>query len=313
MKAAFVLRDDTMPRTHFYQELLQAAIRNGRFSEGPLDAGTVLFPAEEPSPSLNWPRFGNFPAAFVRGSYSATELAKYSSYTARFCSIPGTKCVFNMSPGTELSLLMKDRPDVIATELNLLWQHRLCNARSISMPALAITPGDPHADQPRDVFASFRGFRSHPCRDSLRALHNGRDVICDVFENRPYAAGIDRSKDSYDQAYVDLLRRSLFAFVPRGDCNFSYRLLEVMSFGCIPVVLSDGWVLPFDHVIDWSEISLEFPEAEIPSVIHRLRTVSPRRVAAMQAAIREVYTQRFASMAAVTESLFQEIEHVMAG
>ena len=49
-----------------------------------------------------------------------------------------------------------------------------------------------------------------------------------------------------------LLSRAKFGFVPRGDAIFSYRLLETMSFGVIPVIIADGWALPFgEHLLDW--------------------------------------------------------------
>ncbi len=40
-------------------------------------------------------------------------------------------------------------------------------------------------------------------------------------------------------------------------CHFagglhSYRFVEVLSFGCIPVLLSDDWVPPFVELVDFS-------------------------------------------------------------
>jgi glycosyltransferase involved in cell wall biosynthesis len=104
------------------------------------------------------------------------------------------------------------------------------------------------------------------------------------------------------------MRRSLFAFVPRGDAHFSIRLLEAMSFGCIPVVLSDGWVLPFDRTIHWPALGLHEPESQIDSLVGKLRALSADKIRAMQSAVSTVYAEKFASIDHVTEALLQEIE-----
>lgn len=62
------------------------------------------------------------------------------------------------------------------------------------------------------------------------------------------------------ELFVESLASSWFVICPRGAGENSYRFFETLSMGRIPVLLSDGCLLPFEESIDYDCIILRIPE-----------------------------------------------------
>jgi hypothetical protein len=73
----------------------------------------------------------------------------------------------------------------------------------------------------------------------------------------------------------------------------SYRFLEALSFGCIPVILSDDWVIPFAEAADPRAYTIMVPERRWSDIPGILRNMSTPVVAQMHASAVEVYEQLF--------------------
>ena len=89
--------------------------------------------------------------------------------------------------------------------------------------------------------------------------------------------------------YDEQLHSSHFGFAPRGDALFSYRFSELAAAGVLPIVLSDGWALPFRELIDWDSIALRVPEGEVASVPSMLSHLSLDEVCARRLRLFDVY------------------------
>ena len=86
-----------------------------------------------------------------------------------------------------------------------------------------------------------------------------------------------------------------FVLVPRGDQPYSYRLIEALAYGAVPVVLSDEYILPFSEVLEWEAFSVRWPYARLSSLVSYLRTLSAARVCNMRRQARAVYASSFRS------------------
>ncbi len=307
MRFGLFLEDAGVPRTVYYQHFREALSNSSRFVFDASQAD-VVFPAEDTAVETNWPRFGNPESAYVRGRRSAADV---DAYLQRITERERPLCVLNMDPFRRVPLLLSEAREVIVADVNLLSWERVVNPRTISMPALPLTTGTPDLTGKR-ILASFRGAVSHPCRLALGRIHDGRDIVCELVARRNHARRIDAISGRIDSAYASLLAASVFAFVPRGDAHFSYRLLEVMSFGCIPVILADDLVPPFDRTVGWSRFCLQPSEAEIPHLPTILAQFSASRIDEMQREVAAVYLEKFSCIDRVVEALMDEVEAISA-
>lgn len=140
-------------------------------------------------------------------------------------------------------------------------------------------------------------------RNSLHHLHNAKDIVLvttckhgkswkDMKDER--CEEDNTEFDKYD--YQVLLQNSTFCLVPRGRRLGSFRFLEALQAGCIPVLLSNGWELPFAEVIDWNEAAVWADERLLLQVPDVIRSVSPSRILALRQQTQILWDQYFSSI-----------------
>ncbi|KAG5242020.1 glycosyltransferase [Salix suchowensis] len=75
-------------------------------------------------------------------------------------------------------------------------------------------------------------------------------------------------------AYENELYGSKFCICPRWNNHLGgVCLTESMTFGCVPVILSDYYDLPFNDVLDWNNFSVILKEEHVPNLEKILKEI----------------------------------------
>ncbi|RIB19787.1 Glycosyltransferase Family 47 protein [Gigaspora rosea] len=106
----------------------------------------------------------------------------------------------------------------------------------------------------RNVFAIFRGC----CRNIGPEVDYSAGVISLFFNGLADSPryDIDEAVDLKIDDYAWLLARAKFGLAPQGRALGIARLWEYLAFGVVPVIVSDGIVLPFENDVDWNSMAV---------------------------------------------------------
>ncbi|CAI0389149.1 unnamed protein product [Linum tenue] len=173
----------------------------------------------------------------------------------------------------------------------------LCNAntsegfrpsRDASLPELYLqygqlgpTPTQSRSDRPpsnRTILAFFSG-GAHGYIRRLLFDHwkNQTDPQVQVFEHLPNRA-----------IYTAKMGSSKFCLCPSGYEVASPRIVEAINHGCVPVLISANYSLPFAEVLDWSEFTVSVPVERIGEMKEILEGVSEERYLEMYERVKGV-------------------------
>lgn len=108
--------------------------------------------------------------------------------------------------------------------------------------------------------------------------------------------------------YNILLRNSTFCLVPRGRRLGSFRFIETLQSGCVPVVLANEWKLPFSEIIDWSEAAVTLDERLLMQVPEILRTIPEARVHALKQQTQVLWNRYFRSIEEIIDTTLEVID-----
>ncbi|NXO74389.1 EXT1C protein, partial [Phainopepla nitens] len=156
-------------------------------------------------------------------------------------------------------------------------------------------------------------------RNALHHIHNGKDIIslttCKHGKDWQKHKDTRCDKDNVDYErfdYQELLHNSTFCIVPRGRRLGSFRFLEALQAACIPVLLSDGWELPFAEAIDWGKAAVVGSERLLLQIPSAVRCIHPERVLAFQQQTQFLWDAYFSSVDKIVHTTLEIIKDRLA-
>lgn len=82
--------------------------------------------------------------------------------------------------------------------------------------------------------------------------------------------------------YELLSRNSTFTLCPAGYGRWTYRFFQSITWGSIPVLISDSYVLPFSDRIPYSDFCLRIKESDFDQIDDIIRSISSDTIKKMQ-------------------------------
>uniref|UniRef100_A0A7I3Z8D3 Exostosin GT47 domain-containing protein n=1 Tax=Physcomitrium patens TaxID=3218 RepID=A0A7I3Z8D3_PHYPA len=95
---------------------------------------------------------------------------------------------------------------------------------------------------------------------------------------------------------------STLGLVPAGRGPSTYRLMEVLSAGSIPIAISNNLVLSFDTLIEWRWCLFVFPPPQIHKIVPTLRSLKWDKIEFRQKHCLFIYREFFGSQDKIVET-----------
>jgi len=121
-----------------------------------------------------------------------------------------------------------------------------------------------------------------------------RDVRCTFPGNSPVE-------------YPEILEQGTFCLVIRGVRLAQPAFIESLATNCIPVVIADNIILPFQEIIDWTMAAIVIREADLHSIHSVLKAISSARISEMQQQGRFLYEKYFRDLETIVNTMLEEL------
>lgn len=111
-----------------------------------------------------------------------------------------------------------------------------------------------------------------------------RQQLMSMWENDSLINLSEKSHKSYEEGF----RNSKYCLHVKGYEVNTARISDAIHFGCVPVIISNHYDLPFANVLDWSKFSVIVNHNDIPHLKAVLLSISEKMYASFHANLHQV-------------------------
>ncbi|XP_027062470.2 probable glycosyltransferase At3g07620 [Coffea arabica] len=168
----------------------------------------------------------------------------------------------------------------------------LCNAntseffnprKDVSFPEINLQTGDIAivtgglSPSNRTILAFFAGGYHGRIRPALFQHWKNKDSDIQVYEKLPG-----------NLSYHEMMKKSKYCLCPSGHEVASPRIVEAIYAECVPVLISQDYILPFSDVLDWNSFSIQVSVSELPNLKKILMGISEGKHRKLHEAVKQV-------------------------
>ncbi|KAM7265225.1 hypothetical protein ACFE04_002908 [Oxalis oulophora] len=129
----------------------------------------------------------------------------------------------------------------------------------------------------RTILAFFAGALHGKLRPALFQHWKEKDNDILVYEKLPK-----------ELSYENMLKKSKYCICPSGHEVASPRIVEAIYAECVPVLISQHYILPFSDVLNWNSFSIQVSVSEIPNLKKILTEIPEEEYIKMQERVKKV-------------------------
>ncbi|KAF3447321.1 hypothetical protein FNV43_RR12507 [Rhamnella rubrinervis] len=153
----------------------------------------------------------------------------------------------------------------------------------------------------REILAFFAGSMHGYVRPILLQHWENKDADMKIFARLP------KSKDNKN--YIQYMKNSKYCICAKGYEVNSPRVVEAISYECVPVIISDNYVPPLFDVLNWEAFAVFVMEKDIPNLKNILLSIPEKRYRSMQMRVKRVQQHFLWHAKPVKYDIFHMILH----